>query len=145
MPRRSTTSALPVGAAAAVLGVSLPTLRRWIDDGAPVVRRGRRGRGKTTLVDPAAVQAWRMPNTASPLHGVGAAIAGRALEASANATAELHRSLTGPFKVEAAQVSVAVWYVVAVAFLDELRAHDATVEELSVLPHPIARLKLITG
>lgn len=50
---------MPVDAAARVLGVPVGTVRRWIRDGAPVARRGRRGRGHAVLVDPEAVTRWR--------------------------------------------------------------------------------------
>jgi hypothetical protein len=51
--------AVPLIAAAAELGMSVPGLRRAIRAGAPVARRGRRGRGNSCLVDPAAIVAWR--------------------------------------------------------------------------------------
>lgn len=53
------TCGLPINEAARQLGVHRRTLTSWIDRGAPVVRQGRRGRGAPTLVDPAAVRAWR--------------------------------------------------------------------------------------
>ena len=45
-------TALPIPAAAADLGITPRALRRMIDNKAPVARSGRRGRGKSTLVDP---------------------------------------------------------------------------------------------
>lgn len=50
---------LPIEQAAAELGVSVPTLRRWMRQGAPVAARGRRGRGHVALIDPAEVRAWQ--------------------------------------------------------------------------------------
>lgn len=51
--------ALPVRDAAPVLGLTPRALRRLIRrDGAPVVRRGRKGAGGATLVDPRAIRAW---------------------------------------------------------------------------------------
>jgi len=45
--------------AAAVLGVKPRTLRRFIRNGAPVVRKGRKGGGQSaTLVNPRAIRAW---------------------------------------------------------------------------------------
>ena len=52
-------TARPLPEAARALGVSTSTLRRWMQAGAPVARRGRRGRGCRALLDPVAVQAWR--------------------------------------------------------------------------------------
>ena len=45
--------------AARLIGCSVTSLRRYIRAGAPVIRHGTRGRGKATLIDPAAVAAWR--------------------------------------------------------------------------------------
>lgn len=52
-------SGAPIAQAAQALGVSSITLRRWIAQGAPVAKRGSRGRGHSTLVIPAAVLAWK--------------------------------------------------------------------------------------
>lgn len=49
---------MPLKEAAGELGVSSITLRRWIAQGAPVARRGGRGRGNATLIVPDAVKAW---------------------------------------------------------------------------------------
>lgn len=53
-------TAVPVPAAAAALGVPVGTLGRWMRQGCPVARRGRRGRGCATLVDVQAVAEWRV-------------------------------------------------------------------------------------
>ena len=53
---RVPTAALPMDAAAEQLGTTRRTLERWIREGAPVVRRGARGRGRRTLVNPAAIR-----------------------------------------------------------------------------------------
>lgn len=50
---------LPIPEAAQRLGVSPTTLRRWIAEGAPVARHGRRGRGGGALLRPSEVAAWR--------------------------------------------------------------------------------------
>lgn len=50
---------LPLPAAARELGVSVPTLRRWLRQGAPQAARGRRGRGHAATIDPEQVRAWR--------------------------------------------------------------------------------------
>lgn len=53
------TCGLPINEAARQLGVHRRTLTTWINRGAPVASQGRPGRGTPTLVDPAAVRAWR--------------------------------------------------------------------------------------
>jgi len=57
---------LPLHAAADALGIRPGTLRRWIKRDCPVAARGRRGRGCATLVDPAAVRAWREAGAVEP-------------------------------------------------------------------------------
>ena len=52
------TPAVPIPEAAAQLGLSPRQLRRAIQQGAPVVHRGRPGRSHKTLLDPAAVRRW---------------------------------------------------------------------------------------
>lgn len=51
---------LPLNRAAVALGVSAPTLRRWIRNGAPCTALGSVGRGHGSRVDVEAVRAWRL-------------------------------------------------------------------------------------
>jgi hypothetical protein len=51
--------AIPLRLAAAALGRSEATLRRWIQRGAPCARPGASGRGKGALVEVADLRAWR--------------------------------------------------------------------------------------
>src|SRR5690606_32463639 len=83
-------TALPIPAAAAQLGVSTPTLKRWLRQGAPVARRGRRGRGCRTLIDPEAIRAWRRAQDAdhAQVEAVLRALAGRIPELLADAAEE---------------------------------------------------------
>lgn len=48
-----------VAEAARQLGVSAPTVRRWVAEGAPTVQLGRAGRGNGSRVDPDELRAWR--------------------------------------------------------------------------------------
>jgi phage terminase Nu1 subunit (DNA packaging protein) len=54
---------LTVRQIAAAEGVQPGQVRRWIEDGCPVAVRG--GPGKSALLDPRAVRAWRRPREAS--------------------------------------------------------------------------------
>jgi len=45
--------------AAAALDTSEASIRRWVDQGAPIARRGRRGKGGAALYDVDALKAWR--------------------------------------------------------------------------------------
>jgi hypothetical protein len=131
---------LPLPAAAAALGVSTPTLRRWLRRGAPVARRGGRGPGRAALVDPGAVRAWRNPRTV----GVDARVLAAVLpDKLAQVLAEAHREIDGPHKRAAAGVIAGAWYCATVAILDELRLHDPAIPELDVLPDAIQRLRRI--
>lgn len=120
--------ALPLNEAARALNTSETTLRRWIDAGAPVARRGRRGRGHVTLVDPAAVEAWLAAKaddgTAAALHS----LAGALPEILANAVAEAHR--LAPDKRGAAWTAAAAWQ------LSVLAIHDHLAERVGELPAP---------
>jgi hypothetical protein len=49
---------LPIHEAARELGVSVPTLRRWVAQGAPTVRAGWVGRGNGSRVHVEAVRQW---------------------------------------------------------------------------------------
>lgn len=60
--------------AAAALGISRRELKRWIAAGAPVIVRGRRGRGNRELLDVEALRAWDAARRA-PRDAVRAAMA----------------------------------------------------------------------
>ena len=49
---------LPLAACAVALGLTVRQLRYAVHQGAPVARRGHKGRGGATLVVPAAISAW---------------------------------------------------------------------------------------
>lgn len=56
---------VPLATAAAQLGVSAASLRRWVrEEGCPALLGGR-GRGKGYRVDPEAVRAWRAERAAA--------------------------------------------------------------------------------
>ena len=59
-------TALPLADAARELNVCRRTLERWVSEGCPTVRRGSRGRGRATLIDPAAAQQWAADRDANP-------------------------------------------------------------------------------
>ncbi len=122
-------SALPLPAAAAELDVSVVTLRRWIRAGAPLARRGQRGRGKRALVCPEAVAQWRAAQApslavaASGLPDILAAALADALEQAENLP-----------KQRMAGFVAGAWYLATVAALDHLRAFDPAVGDVSTVP-----------
>lgn len=82
-------TALAIPDAASELGVSTCTLRRWIAAGCPVARRGGRGRGRLTMVDPERVRAWRAgDNLARPPTDFSGIVADRALATVAEFSAQ---------------------------------------------------------
>jgi hypothetical protein len=131
---------LPLSDAARVLGVAPSTLRRWVREGAPVLRRGRRGRGHSLLLDPGAVQQWR---GAGELQAFVATLASEIPHLLADAMADAHRQVEGADKRRAAGLMAASWYRCATAVLDRLREQQDDVPELTQIPEPIERLQKI--
>lgn len=138
-------AALPIPAAAAALGVSVPTLKRWIGQGAPVARRGRRGRGCRTLLDPEAIRAWRQAQDAdhAQVEAVLRALAGRIPELLADAAAEAFR--LAPDKRGAAWTACAAWQLSLAAVLDHLRECGADISDPDAIPESIERLRKIAA
>jgi phage terminase Nu1 subunit (DNA packaging protein) len=131
---------LPVPDAARQLGVSVPTLRRWIASGAPLARRGRRGRGRATLIDPVAVAAWRAAQAPS----LAVAAAGLP-EVLADALADALVQAEGCDKRRLAAVLAGAWYSAAVRVMDHLRLTDADVPDVTVRPLAVERLLKIAA
>ncbi len=131
---------LAVPQAAAELRVSVPTVRRWIADGAPVVRRGRRGRGQSTLVNPQAVAAWRASESVS----LATAAAGLPDVIGQALAAALEHSEGLP-KQRMAGVLCGAWYLAAVAVMDHLRESDPGIPDVTSVPLSIERLRKIAA
>jgi len=119
-------TARPVPEAARALGVSTSTLRRWMQAGAPVARRGRRGRGCRALVDPVAVLAWR-EGERGDVDATLRELAGRLPELIGDAMAEAFRMAD---KRNGAWVAVAGWQLAVSGILDHLG------ERVPDLPEP---------
>jgi hypothetical protein len=133
--------AVPIPAAAADLAVSVPTLRRWLRAGAPLARRGARGRGRAALVDPQAVAAWR----ASQCVTLAAAAAGLP-DLIAGALADAFDQTEGLPKSRMAGFVAGAWYLAATRCMDHLRQHDEAVPDVTEpLPLAVARLLKIAS
>ncbi len=130
---------LPLPEAARSLGVSTPTLRRWLRAGAPQTRRGRRGRGGHALLDPVALAAWRQ-RQATAAQISPRELAAWAPEAFADAAWATLRRIDGPHKRRAAGVLAGVWYAISTALLDELQRADPSIPDLQSVPEAIDRL-----
>lgn len=131
---------VPLTAAARKLNVSVPTLRRWMADGAPVARRGRRGRGGAALLDVAAIEAWRGTGAATDLLHV---LAAEVPELVAGAVEEAFRAATGPHKRAFAGHLALAWFEVTSRLLDRLRRDVPEIPELATVPERIERLRQI--
>ena len=89
--------------AAAALGSSEASLRRWCDQGAPIARRGRRGKGGAALYDVNALKAWRDGDRGVEPASEFLALLGSVLWAQFLAT-------SGPHKRAIASDFAAAWY-----------------------------------
>lgn len=127
--------------AARELGLSVRTVRRAIANGAPVVRRGGRGRGRATLVDVDALKAWREGTADGRLLAVAADVPALV----AGAMFDVFIQLEGPHKRAAAGALAGAGYLATVAVLDRLRADVHDVPEIYALPEKLDRLRLISG
>jgi hypothetical protein len=131
---------LPLSVAAAALGISVPRLRRLIAAGAPVARRGRRGRGGAFLVDAEAVRRWQAAGGRDArLHAFAADVP----RVVAEACAESFAQVTGPHKRATAGVLAGAWYVVTIAILGRLRAELPELTDPTVVPESVERLREI--
>jgi transposase-like protein len=131
---------LPVDQAAAALGITKGTLRRWLRQGCPAVTRGRRGRGQAALVDPEQVMQWR---EAGERQRIYLELAGAVPVVLAKATCEAVRMTEGIDKRRLAGVQAATWYVATSAVLDHLRESCPSVPEVSEIPDEIQQLRKI--
>jgi len=122
-----------IATAAAELGVPPGTVRRWVREGAPVVSRGRRGRGQALLVDPEAIRGWRM---AGERQQIVLELAGQIPEILARAATESLQLAQGLDKHRLAGILAAAWYLGASAVLDHLRGACTAVPLAESMPEP---------
>ncbi len=135
------TDALPIAAAAVVIGEKPATLARWIrDHNAPVVVRGRKGRGCATLVDPAAIATWRRSQLAERQT---LELAGVIPELVADAVYETFTAANGPQKRGLALPLATAWYLTVNALLDHLRIRCPEIAEIQQMPEKIEALRCI--
>ena len=91
-------TALPIPACAAELGLTAKQLRYMIGQGAPVVRRGQRGAGNATLLEPAAVREWMVSHGDHSAEIERRRLALAVIENVAAALVECCRADSGPHK-----------------------------------------------
>lgn len=130
---------LPLEQTCAALDISPPTLQRWIRQGAPQAKPGRRGRGGMALFDPAAIAAWRRREGGGDALTV---LAGELSEIVADAVYLSFRLADGSHKRPSADMMAATWYVVTSAILDHI-GKTTPVRGVSVMPEKIEMLRRI--
>jgi hypothetical protein len=135
-------SAVTIRDAARALGVSAPTVRRWLRDGAPVLRRGGRGRGRVALLDVDALAAWRRMRDGGTAHDALVVLAAEIPELVADAMHEAFVLVDGPHKRACAGALAGAGYLAIVALLDRMRRDDQRVPEVTTLPAKIDQLRL---
>jgi hypothetical protein len=133
---------LPLADAARELEVSEGTVRRWLAAGAPAARRGGRGRGRRTLIDPEAVRAWRRQGDDARAD-LAQALASELPEMVASACVDAYR--LAPDKRGAAFAAVATWQLVTGALVDRLRVEAPALSDPAVIPEAIERLRKIAN
>lgn len=113
-------AAVTIPEAAAALGISQRELKAWIAAGAPVHRRGRRGRGcSTTLIVPA-LSAWRDAASAASVDASAVALVALA----ANAPERLATEVWQIWCHEVAPGKGAWWRKLPISQADAAQLHE---------------------
>lgn len=131
-------NAVPISEAAIELEVPPGTLRRWVREGLPVVRRGRPGRGHSTLIDVNAARAWRDGENCEDMV---VTLAAEIPELMASAIWDVHKLSNGPHHGQVANALAAAWYSATTKLLDRLKDDAPEVPEIETLPEKIERLR----
>jgi hypothetical protein len=139
-PSPECAEAVPVEIAAQALGISARQLEADIAAGAPVARRGRKGRGCCTLVEVGRIRAWRA-RRADPAVADGAeqlkAFADGISELVASAIDETFREVSGPHKRALAGALAGAWLRVTIALREPIAGISP---EPSCVPEKITAL-----
>jgi hypothetical protein len=131
--------------AARALGLSVRVLHRDLSAGAPVVRRGARGRGRSTLIDVEAFAAWRRARDVARPDDRLLVLAADVPNVIADAMHAAFLEVDGPHKRACAGALAGAGYMAIVATLDRMRADAERVPELATLPQKIEHLRSIFG
>lgn len=97
---------------AADLGMSSKQLRRWIRKGAPVIRTGGKGRGRSTLIDPCAVRAW-LSTATTETEAKDREFCDGLIASAADGAVELFKCQSGPHKAALAANLLLQWALTA--------------------------------
>jgi len=142
---RASGRAVTVADAAKILKISAADVRRELRAGAPVVDRGGRGRGRSTLVDPAALAEFRSTRQSGCAPGVLLAIAQEIPQLIAGAIDQAFVESDGQHKRHLAAPLAAAWYLATCSVLDRMRRDAPDIAEPAEIPEKINRLRVILG
>lgn len=144
------TRAVGIAEAARAIGERERTVRAWIERGAPVAKRGGRGRGRSTLVDPDALLEWRgRPKPDQRLLEFASDLPRLIADATVDAYQRIpdEKDKNDDAKKLAAGVLAACWALTTCVLLNRLRAYvgddrEVQPDDLDVPPE-IANLRAI--
>jgi hypothetical protein len=121
------------------------TLSRDIAAGAPVLTKGRRGRGRSTLVSVEAIAAWRRARSAPQASDLMLVFAAEIPELLAGAMYDAFIAIEGPHKRPCADVLAGAWFRASNALLNRLRETSPAVPFDLPQPEKIVMLCRIFG
>lgn len=101
--------------------VSTRTVLRWIADGCPTVRRGRKGGGGATVLDLDQVRAWRESKKDADSTAAVLEVATLLPDLLADAVEQAARDATGAHKLALHGALAEAWHRAALRFLEALR------------------------
>lgn len=134
------TGAMPLKAAAVELGIRLGAMRRLVRDGAPVVRKGHRGRACSTLVDIDAIREWQRGGADAIVREVASALP---LILAETMQDTFQQAVGHMSNAQAAALLSAAWLRSANAVNDYMQTHCAGIPNISAMPAEIDRLRKI--
>lgn len=125
--------------AAEALGIGPKRLRRLLRTGAPVVRKGRKGRGGATLVDVDAIRQWIAARDRVD-ERIPCELAASYPQDLADTLNEAWQRAEGIDKNKLAGVLAATWELATIHHLARLRTYVPDLPDHSDLPESIAQM-----
>jgi hypothetical protein len=133
--------AVTVSACAAQLGAKASRVKYWIALGAPVVRRGRKGAGNSTLIDPQALLAWMNARGRSSAEK-NRELASKFTQSLATTMCLQWRSFAGPEKLQRAGMVVETFLMAAQTIRAQLGLPDMRPDEV---PEEIQQMQKVAA
>lgn len=102
-------------------GVTVRTVQRWVSEGCPTLKRGRKGGGGATVLDLDQVRAWRESKKDADSTAAVLEVATLLPDLLADAVEQAARDDTGPHKLALHGALAEAWHRTALRFLEALR------------------------